>query len=76
MDTKNTKICEYMTRYLGDTFKAIVSGMNSSKVFVRLSNYAESTLITKNKEYIIGTEIEVLVISIDIYNSEIIVKEI
>lgn len=76
MDTKNTKICEYMTRYLGDTFKAIVSGMNSSKVFVRLSNYAEATLITKNKEYIIGTEIEVLVISIDIYNSEIIVKEI
>lgn len=76
MDTKNTKICEYMIRYLGDTFKAIVSGMNSSKVFVRLSNYAEATLITKNKEYIIGTEIEVLVISIDIYNSEIIVKEI
>lgn len=76
MDTKNTKICEYMTRYLGDTFKAIVSGMNSSKAFVRLSNYAEATLITKNKEYIIGTEIEVLVISIDIYNSEIIVKEI
>lgn len=76
MDTKNTKICEYMTRYLGDTFKAIVSGMNSSKVFVRLSNYAEAKLITKNKEYIIGTEIEVLVISIDIYNSEIIVKEI
>jgi len=76
IDTKNTKICEYMTRYLGDTFKAIVSGMNSSKVFVRLSNYAEATLITKNKEYIIGTEIEVLVISIDIYNSEIIVKEI
>lgn len=76
MDTKNTKICEYMTRYLGETFKAIVSGMNSSKVFVRLSNYAEATLITKNKEYIIGTEIEVLVISIDIYNSEIIVKEI
>lgn len=76
MDTKNTKICEYMTRYLGYTFKAIVSGMNSSKVFVRLSNYAEATLITKNKEYIIGTEIEVLVISIDIYNSEIIVKEI
>lgn len=76
MDTKNTKICEYMTKYLGDTFKAIVSGMNSSKVFVRLSNYAEATLITKNKEYIIGTEIEVLVISIDIYNSEIIVKEI
>lgn len=76
MDTKNTKICEYMTRYLGDTFKAIVSGMNSNKVFVRLSNYAEATLITKNKEYIIGTEIEVLVISIDIYNSEIIVKEI
>ncbi len=76
MDTKNTKICEYMTRYLGDTFKAIVSGMNSSKVFVRLSNYVEATLITKNKEYIIGTEIEVLVISIDIYNSEIIVKEI
>lgn len=76
MDTKNTKICEYMTRYLGDTFKAIVSGMNSSKVFVRISNYAEATLITKNKEYIIGTEIEVLVISIDIYNSEIIVKEI
>ena len=76
MDTKNTKICEYMTRYLGDTFKAIVSGMNSSKIFVRLSNYAEATLITKNKEYIIGTEIEVLVISIDIYNSEIIVKEI
>lgn len=76
IDTKNTKICEYMTGYLGDTFKAIVSGMNSSKVFVRLSNYAEATLITKNKEYIIGTEIEVLVISIDIYNSEIIVKEI
>jgi len=76
METKNTKICEYMTRYLGDTFKAIVSGMNSSKVFVRLSNYAEAKLITKNKEYIIGTEIEVLVISIDIYNSEIIVKEI
>ena len=76
IDTKNTKICEYMSGYLGDTFKAIVSGMNSSKVFVRLSNYAEATLITKNKEYIIGTEIEVLVISIDIYNSEIIVKEI
>ena len=76
MDTKNTKICEYMTKYLGYKFKAIVSGINSSKVFVRLSNYADAILLSKNKEYIIGTEIEVLIISIDIYNSEIIVKEI
>lgn len=75
-DTTNIKICEYMLKYVGHEFDAIISGLSASRVFVQLSNYVEGILITKSNEYTIGKQIKVVITNIDMFNNEILVKEI
>lgn len=40
----NVKICEYMTRHIGEEFDAIISGVSSFGIFVELDNTAEGLI--------------------------------
>ncbi|WP_068267556.1 ribonuclease R family protein [Caviibacter abscessus] len=77
METTNVKVCEYMVKYIGHEFNGIISGITSSRVFVQLNNYVDTILISnKSSEYVIGKTIKVVIFDVDVFKSEILVKEI
>ncbi len=74
-DAQSIKLSEYMSDYIGQVYEARVTWIHNSRVFVELSNYVEAELISDGV-FELNDELTVKLISTDIQEGKIFVKEV